>query len=331
MERNAKSVRVSWMAGALLPLAAGITSAANGSATSSAVPAQAPSAQQAAAPMPTAPSGPRLERAKDLLGAKIVNGQGDQIGVVADVVLTPDRDAVSYVVLSTGWAWGLPDKYFAVPWSQFQLPPGGKGKVLILKGVSWAQLDQAKGFNKAHWPPTASVDWLREEQRYLRPAPGGGYAALPPINVQNLRLSKLLGTTVRNPRNGVKLGTLEGVMIDTNQGRVAYGVVVLRHGFLGLNREYAPVPWPALDLIGRPGVAWLDTTKQTLMAVASNRDNFPNLENPRYSRQLEERFPAAPYRAGQSLGYVPGYVPGEGSPTGGPSRPYGGYEHTYEW
>lgn len=296
MERNAKWIRVRWMAGVLLPLAAGITSAANGNAPPSAVPVPTPSAEQAAAPAPTAPSGPRLARAKDLLGAKIVNGQGDQIAMVADVVLTPDRDAVNYVVLSTGRARDRADKYFAVPWSQFELPPGGDGRVLILNGVSWAQLDEAKGFNKAHWPSTASTDWLRGDL-YLRPVPGGGPAALPSSAVQNHRLSKLLGTTVRNPQNGKELGTLEGVMIDTNQRRVAYGVVELRHGFLGLNREYAPVPWPALDVTGRPGVAWLDTTKQTLMAVASNRDNFPNLANPQYSRQLEERFQAPPSRA----------------------------------
>ena len=170
MERNAKWIRVRWMAGALLPLAAGITSAANGNAPPSAVPAQTPSAEQAAAPAP------RLARAKDLLGAKIVNGQGDQIAMVADVVLTPDRDAVNYVVLSTGWARGPADKYFAVPWSQFELPPGGDGRVLILNGVSWAQLDEAKGFNKAHWPSTASTDWLRRGDLYLRPVPG---AVLP--------------------------------------------------------------------------------------------------------------------------------------------------------
>jgi sporulation protein YlmC with PRC-barrel domain len=314
------------MAGALLPLAAGITSAVN--AMPSAVPAQTPSAPPAAAP---APAGPRLERAKDLLGAKIVNSQGSQIAVVADVVLTPDRDAINYVVLSTGWAWGLPDKYFAVPWPQFELPPGGNGKVLILNGVSWAQLEQAQGFNKAHWPQTASANWLRQEP-YRGTPPWTGHVVPPPLNMQNLRLSKLLGTTVRNPQNNEKLGTLEGVMIDTNQGRVAYGVVVLHHGFLGMNKEYAPVPWAALDVISRPAVAWLNTTKPTLMAVASKGDNFPNLENPQYSRGLEERFPA--YQGGQIFGYVPGYVPNEGGPTGSAntsSGVLGPYEHAYEW
>jgi sporulation protein YlmC with PRC-barrel domain len=283
MERSAKWVRVSWVAGALLPLAAGSIGVANGNATPSATPAS------------------RLARAKDLLGAKIVNGQGDQIAVVADVVLTPDRDAVNYVVLSTGWTSARADKYYAVPWSQFELPPGGNGRVLILSGITRAQLDEARGFNKAHWPSTASADWLRGDL-YLRPPPGGGPAPLPSRNVQNHRLSKLLGTTVRNPQNGEKLGTLEGLMIDTNQGRVAYGVVTLRHGLLGINKEYAPVPGPALDLTGRTGVAWLDTTKQTLRAAGSHRDSFPNLENPQYSRQLEQHFQTPQYRVGQALG-----------------------------
>ena len=196
MERSAKWVRVSWVAGVLLPLAAGSIGAANGNATSSATPAS------------------RLARTQDLLGVKIVNSQGDQIAVVADVVLTPDRDAVNYVVLSTGWTSALPDKYYAVPWSRFELPPGGTGKVLILSGITRAQLDEGRGFNQAHWPSTASADWLRGDL-YLRPPPGGGPAPLPSSNVQNHRLSKLLGTTVRNPQNGAKLGTLEGLMIDT--------------------------------------------------------------------------------------------------------------------
>jgi sporulation protein YlmC with PRC-barrel domain len=294
MKRSAKWVRVSWVVGALLPLAAGIAGAANGHATPSAAPAQTPSAAPAAA------STPRLVKAQGLLGAKIVNGQGDQIGVVADVVLTPSRDAVSYVVLYTGWTSAMAKKYFAVPWSQFELPPGGNGSVLVLSRITWAQVDEGHGFNKYHWPSTASADWLRGDL-YLRP-PRGGPAPLPSRDVQNRRLSKLLGTTVRNPQSGEKLGTLEGLMIDTNQGRVAYGVVTLPHGLLGMSREYAPVPWPALDLTGRPGVAWLNTTKQTLMAVAFPRDSFPNLENPQYSRQLEQRFPTPPYRVGQAVG-----------------------------
>lgn len=315
MERRAKWIRISWMAGALLPLVAGITSAANGNATPAAVPEQTPAAEQAA-------PAPRLERAKDLLGAKIVNDQGEQIGVVADAVLTPDRDTVNYVVLSTGWAWGLADKYFAVPWSQFELPPGGNGKVLILKGVSRAQLDQARGFDKAHWPLTASANWLTTE-RYPGPTS---------VAVQNLRLSRLLGTTVRNPRNNEKLGTLRDAMIDANQGRITYGVVALQHGFLGTSREYAPVPWAALDVTARPGVAWLDTTKPTLRAVASARDNFPNLENPQYSRELEQRFPAAPYRAGQALGYVPPYAPPAGNETerANTSDSYSVYAYPYD-
>ena len=54
----------------------------------------------------------------------------------------------------------------------------------------------------------------------------------------------------------------------------------LRSGFLGLNKDFAAVPWSALDLTGQPGIAKLDADKQTLTAMAFNEDNFPNSRRP---------------------------------------------------
>ena len=99
-------------------------------------------------------------------------------------------------------------------------------------------------------------------------------------------------------------------MIDVQQGKVAYGIVSLRSGFLGMNKDFAAVPWSALDLTSQPGIAKLDADKQTLMAMAFDEDNFPNLADPQYSRQLYERFHATPYSGAL------GYVPGEEKPSG---------------
>jgi len=131
---------------------------------------------------------------------------------------------------------------------------------------------------------------------------GDESAQAAPVGIDRLRLSKLLGTKIEDPQ-GQDLGKLENVVIDARQGKVAFGIVSLRSGFLGTNKDYAAVPWSALDLTSQPGVAKLDTDKQTLMAMAFNEDNFPNLADPQYSRQLYERFHATPYSG--ALGYVP--------------------------
>jgi sporulation protein YlmC with PRC-barrel domain len=133
--------------------------------------------------------------------------------------------------------------------------------------------------------------------------PDTGSAAVPPADIEHLRLSKLFGTKVENLQ-GEDLGKLDDAMIDT-KGKLAFGIVAMRHGFLGLNKDYVPVPWSALDMRSGPGIARLDADKDTLMALAFDKNNFPNLEDPQYSRQLYDRFHVTP-PYGEAYGFVPG-------------------------
>lgn len=130
-------------------------------------------------------------------------------------------------------------------------------------------------------------------------------AAGRPVGIEHLRLSKLMGHDIRNLQNE-DLGKLDNVMIDVNLGKPAYGIVSIRSGFLGLNKDFVAVPWSALDWTAQPGIARLDANKETLTALAFDKDNFPNLEDPQYSRQLYDRFGATPYWEGQPLGFIPG-------------------------
>ena len=157
MNGKAKWVGVSWMVVALLPLMAGIAGAVNPTMPQTNQPNQQDE-QVATSPTPsptpdqTAGVQPKLDRAKDLIGAKIVNDKGERLGTVADIVLTPERDAISYVVLSHGGTWGMGEKYFAVPWSQFGVQAGegkgGKDRLLVLKNVVAADLDKGQGLRQ---------------------------------------------------------------------------------------------------------------------------------------------------------------------------------------
>jgi sporulation protein YlmC with PRC-barrel domain len=331
--------RVSWMVGALLPLVVGITSAANLNSTQPSTNQPVQQDQQVTpSPEQTTPFQPKLERAKDLIGSKVVNDQDEHLGTVKDIVLTPNRDGINYVVLAReSGTWGLGEKYFAVPWSQFQVRPGEK--LLILSGVSKAELDKAPGFDKDHWPAMARANWLGIEpapgmtpsEHAATPAPSEqgmpttpesqAARAVPMTDIQQFRLTKLLGSHIRNLQ-GEDLGKLDNAMIDVNQGRLAYGLVAIRSGFLGMNKDFAAVPWTALNWTEQPGVARLDANKETLASIAFSRDNFPNLADPQYSRQLYERFHATPYwEEGQNLGFIPGQEkPSVNPPTSGETK-----------
>lgn len=116
------------------------------------------------------------------------------------------------------------------------------------------------------------------------------------------KASQLIGMTVRNFQ-GEKIGRLTNIMVDAHQGKVAYGILSIRRGLLGSNKDLVAVPWSAIDLTSQPGIARLNVDRQTLEAIAFSRKHFPNLEDAAYSHQLYERFHAVPYW--ETLGYVP--------------------------
>jgi sporulation protein YlmC with PRC-barrel domain len=280
---------------------------------------------------------PRLEKAKDLIGAKVINRDGTRLGMIEDIVLTPQRDAVSYVALSYGGIFRVGGKLLAAPWSAFEVRPQEQGRVVVLN-VDEAYLKTAKGFDRNNWPMVADKDWParvaadntsgeqprngtegmaaepRPEQTYPpqateRMTPGMGptarenEASEPTVShdMKYWRLSRLMGTTVRNSE-GADLGKLSNVMIDVNGGKVAYGILSVR-GYLGTDRKSAAIPWSAIQIDPRQGTAMLNVDRETLRAIAFNEDHFPNLADPQYSRDLYQRFNARPYW--EALGFVP--------------------------
>jgi sporulation protein YlmC with PRC-barrel domain len=374
MNGKAQRIRVSWMAVALLPLLAGFAVAQNYPASPQTNQPNQQDSSIATPPEPTGEFQPRLEKAKDLIGANVVNAQNERLGTVHDIVLTPNHDAISYVVLSHGGVLGVGDKFFAVPWSQFSFRPPAAADadkdehILVLSGVSAADLERVPGFDKNNWPATASANWLgtgrgdltrspdidrdADEGRLPDETPSGGSVARAPsgagtapapgtpgyrepvaseprvdtdesapgmtrgrgivpdadrapvATIEQRRLSKLFGMDIHNPQDDEDLGELDNVMIDLHQGKIAYGVISMRSGFLGLDKKFVAVPWSALDFRGEPGFARLNVDRETLVALAFDEDNFPNLEDMQYSRQLYQRFNATPYW--ETLGYVPG-------------------------
>lgn len=58
--------------------------------------------------------------------------------------------------------------------------------------------------------------------------------------------STLTGDPVRN-QEGDDLGTIDEILIDAENGRVAYAVLAAG-GFLGIGERYYPIPWEALTV-----------------------------------------------------------------------------------
>lgn len=117
--------------------------------------------------------GPEVMTAETLTGNPVVDAKGEELGKVTDVMLDVRRGRVAYAVLSCGGFLGIGDKLFAIPWGALTLDAERKCFVL---DVDRARLESAPGFDKDHWPSTAS--WATEVHGYYGVRP---YWQDPPL------------------------------------------------------------------------------------------------------------------------------------------------------
>jgi sporulation protein YlmC with PRC-barrel domain len=103
----------------------------------------------------------QVSRASKIIGTTVKNANGDNLGDIKELVLNPESGQVVYAVVSYGGVLGLGDKLFAVPWKALLWTADKEHYVL---NVDKATLKNAPGFDKAHWPDSASKwDQQREE------------------------------------------------------------------------------------------------------------------------------------------------------------------------
>jgi hypothetical protein len=95
-----------------------------------------------------------LVRTDKLIGKTIKDTQGQNIGKIEDLVLTPDCRTVSYIALSSD------GKYYAVPWAALQ--PGQNDTYTL--SISKQDLTKAQAFKEDQWPAQANTQLLSQSQ-----------------------------------------------------------------------------------------------------------------------------------------------------------------------
>ncbi|KQQ96451.1 PRC-barrel domain-containing protein [Massilia sp. Leaf139] len=103
--------------------------------------------------------GPALMGADTLIGDGVVNGTGQDLGDIKEIMLDMNTGQVAYVVLAFGGFLGMHEKLFAVPWQALHLDTANHRFVL---NVEKERLKSAPGFNKDAWPDMADIDWANQ-------------------------------------------------------------------------------------------------------------------------------------------------------------------------
>lgn len=91
-----------------------------------------------------------------------------------------------------------------------------------------------------------------------------------------LTADSIEGTNVRNLADE-KLGDIKDIMLDVNSGRIAYAVVSVSEGFLGLDSKYFAIPWQSLRFDTDREIALLDVSAEQLKnSPGFDKDNWPS-------------------------------------------------------
>lgn len=113
-------------------------------------------------------SSPIVKTNKEVIGRKVVNPQGENLGKIEEVMLDATPGRVAYAVLSFGGFLGVADKLFAVPWSALHYDPQQEAFVLR---ADKKFLENAPGFNKDRWPDMAEPNWRSTVYTYYSARP----------------------------------------------------------------------------------------------------------------------------------------------------------------
>jgi sporulation protein YlmC with PRC-barrel domain len=89
-------------------------------------------------------------RSREIIGKHVHNAEGEDLGVIDEIVLDMATGRVAYGVLAFGGVLGFGSKLFAVPWDALTLD----GEVLRADATR-EELAAAEGFDPDHWPERA--------------------------------------------------------------------------------------------------------------------------------------------------------------------------------
>jgi sporulation protein YlmC with PRC-barrel domain len=100
--------------------------------------------------------GPLVMSASTLIGERVVNSEGENLGKIEEIVIDVAQGRIGYAVLSFGAIPGFGGQLFAIPWDALGVDTDEN--VLILD-IDPDVLRTAPGFDRHHWPDMTNAAW----------------------------------------------------------------------------------------------------------------------------------------------------------------------------
>jgi sporulation protein YlmC with PRC-barrel domain len=162
-------------------------------------------------------------RTEQLIGKKVSDAQGQELGEIKDVVVDLQSGQVHAGVLEFGGKLGVGGKNYAFPIQD--LKPGKSQGQYTLANVEKQKLEKAQGFAQGIWPEIDPQYWGREGGGPQ--ASAGGTQTKQKGNL--VRASKIKGKEVSD-KSGQEVGELRDMTIDLQGGKLQNVVLSMKEG-----------------------------------------------------------------------------------------------------
>jgi sporulation protein YlmC with PRC-barrel domain len=155
-----------------------------------------------------------------LIGKKVVDKQGKDLGKIEDVVINLESGKVHAAVLSFGGILGMGGKNFAFPMSELKQ---GKNNTLTVS-VDKQKLENAEGFAQGQWPEMDSEYWGRVGGQS---SAGASQSQGQKQKMNLVRASEIDGKEVQD-KSGEEVGKIKDVIVDLETGELRNIVVSVK-------------------------------------------------------------------------------------------------------
>lgn len=282
--RLARMVRLAWMPA----LALGVAVSAHAQTTPTDTTRN--QAGKATAASDTASTAYRALRASKVIGSKVHNTNGEDLGKIADMVVDMSTGNVRYAILEFDPGILKAEKLFAVPTTKLRLDAS---RDRLVYDMSEARLEQAvvpRGDWNTAWRSPGYLSGLDKVWGVTQPSLAAGAR----------RVSDLIGKDVNN-REGKKIGELEELVINMATQKVHYAVLEFDPSLAAREQNFA-FPLKAFNLTADRDELILDVDKARLQAMKGFTDaRYSSLNDRVWVADIERYFvtvvPAAPTAA----------------------------------
>lgn len=101
--------------------------------------------------------------AASIIGDKVENVDGENIGKINNLMINISDGTVEYAVIEFGSVLGIGGKLFAVPFSELLVNPNRK---IFVLDRDKDYLKEIPGFDKEHWPDTNDHRYFEDVNTY---------------------------------------------------------------------------------------------------------------------------------------------------------------------